>query len=70
MQNEDADACASLSDVLAENEYESDSACRAAEAIVLADQHNHQMALLDYRMQGMNGIDFLDGCGRRGLWQN
>jgi CheY-like chemotaxis protein len=55
--DDDPDACASLADVLTDLGYAVDVAHDGAAALALVPQAPYRLALLDYRMPGMNGVE-------------
>lgn len=55
--DDDQDTCASMSDILTDLGYTVDIACDGPGALELAGQHQYRLALLDYNMPGMNGVE-------------
>lgn len=55
--DDDHDTCASMSDVLVDLGYEVNTANDGLAALKLVEQNPYQLALLDYRMPGMNGLE-------------
>lgn len=55
--DDDKDTCASMSDILRDIGYTVDLAYDGAEALVLSGRHEYRLALLDYRMPGMDGLE-------------
>jgi two-component system, NtrC family, response regulator HydG len=55
--DDDADTCASLADLLTDLGYEVDVAGSGPAALRLVPQEAYGLALLDYRMPGMNGVE-------------
>ncbi|MGE5191333.1 MAG: response regulator [Deltaproteobacteria bacterium] len=55
--DDDIDTCANLSDILTEFGYDVDVAYRGNDALDLLKQHPYRMALLDYRLPCMTGVE-------------
>lgn len=55
--DDDKDTCSNLSDILTDFGYEVDVAYRGDEALALFSQCPYGLALLDYRLPGMNGVE-------------
>jgi CheY-like chemotaxis protein len=55
--DDDPDTCASLSDVSADLGYQVDVAFDGPAALALAERKRYELALLDYKLPGMNGVD-------------
>lgn len=55
--DDDADTCASLTDVLGEFGCSADEAHGGREALKLAERGSYRLALLDYRMPDMSGTE-------------
>jgi CheY-like chemotaxis protein len=54
--DDDPDTCASLSDILTDLGYRVDLAYDGPSALQLVGQKGYGLALLDYRMPGMDGL--------------
>ncbi len=63
--DDDADICRNLCDILADLGYEVDSAPDGPSALVLIDQKPYDVALLDYKMPGMDGLTLYREIKRR-----
>jgi CheY-like chemotaxis protein len=55
--DDEPDTCANLSDILSELGYTVDVAHNGLEALALVRQHPYDVALLDLRMPGMDGVE-------------
>lgn len=55
--DDDRDHCELLSKILVLRRYEVDVALNGPDALELAEHHAYRLALIDYRMPGMNGIE-------------
>lgn len=55
--DDDQDTCASMSDVIADLGYQVDVAYDGRAALELLKEHSYGLALLDYKMPGMNGVE-------------
>jgi CheY-like chemotaxis protein len=55
--DDDQDACASLSDVISDQGYRVDVAYDGPAALELSQRHGYGLALLDYRLPGMDGVE-------------
>jgi len=55
--DDDKDTCANLSDILTDCGYTVDVAYRGWDALDLLRNHRHRLALLDYRLPGMTGVE-------------
>lgn len=55
--DDDPDTCASLSDILADLGYRVDVAYDGASALQLIEHDGYGLALLDYLMPGMDGLE-------------
>jgi CheY-like chemotaxis protein len=55
--DDDADACASLSDILSDLGYRVDVAHDGPAALALSRRRPYGLALLDYKLPGMNGVE-------------
>jgi DNA-binding response OmpR family regulator len=55
--HDDKDTCASMSDIFLEIGYTVDSASDGAGAVELSGRHVWRLALLDYDMPGMDGLE-------------
>jgi CheY-like chemotaxis protein len=58
--DDDQDRCASLSDIISDLGYRVDAAYDGPAALELSRRQPHGLALLDYKMPGMDGVE-LDG---------
>jgi len=55
--DDDRDTCASMSDILVDLGYSVDKAYDGHGALGLSDRHQYRLALLDYNMPGMDGLE-------------
>jgi CheY-like chemotaxis protein len=55
--DDDRDTCASLADILTDLGYRVDVAYDGTSALQLVDRNGYGLALLDYRMPGMDGLE-------------
>jgi CheY-like chemotaxis protein len=55
--DDDKDTCASMSDILLDLGYTVDMAHDGPGALELSGQNQYRLALLDYNMPGMNGLE-------------
>ena len=55
--DDDKDTCASMSDILLDVGYTVDMAYDGAGALELSGRHKYRLALLDYKMPGMDGVE-------------
>lgn len=55
--DDDRDTCASMSDVIADLGYTVDVAYDSQAALELFKRQSYRLALLDYKMPGMNGVE-------------
>lgn len=55
--DDDADTCASMSDIFMDLGYTVDKASDGLSALQLSGQHRYRLALLDYNMPGMDGLE-------------
>jgi DNA-binding response OmpR family regulator len=55
--DDDQDTCASLSDILSDLGYTVDTANDGAAALELSERNLYRLALLDYKMPGMDGLE-------------
>jgi CheY-like chemotaxis protein len=55
--DDDPDTCASLSDILTDLGYRVDVAYDGFSALQLVERNGYGLALLDYRMPGMDGLE-------------
>ena len=55
--DDDKDTCASMSDVFEDLGYTVDMAYDGSGALELSGQHQYRLALLDYNMPGMDGLE-------------
>jgi CheY-like chemotaxis protein len=58
--DDEQDFCLSLSDVLGEFGYVTDVAYRAREALELAKGSKHRLALLDFKLPCMTGVELFN----------
>lgn len=58
--DDDPDTCASFADVLADCGYDVDVACDGPEALHLTREKSYRLALLDFRMPGMSGVELFE----------
>jgi two-component system, NtrC family, response regulator HydG len=63
--DDEADTCANLSDIFTDLSYRVDIAHNGIEALKLVDQYNYDVALLDLKMPGMNGLELYREIRRR-----
>jgi CheY-like chemotaxis protein len=64
--DDDRDTCASLSDILSDLGYTVDTANDGLSALQLVERNLYRLALLDYKMPGMDGLEL---CRRlRAVW--
>jgi CheY-like chemotaxis protein len=54
--DDDHDTCASLSDIISDLGYRVDVAYDGPAALELSKRHGYGLALLDYKMPGMDGV--------------
>lgn len=64
--DDDKDTCATLSDILSDQGYTVDTAYDGPGALELSERHQYRLALLDYNMPGMDGLEL---CRRLKLTQ-
>ncbi|MBI4351756.1 MAG: response regulator [Elusimicrobia bacterium] len=57
--DDDAELCAELAETFREEGYLVDSTSDSAEGSVLIKKNNYDVAVFDYKMRGLNGIDLL-----------
>jgi DNA-binding NtrC family response regulator len=57
--DDDRDTCANLSDVLTDFGFYVDVADRVEDALQLVGLNHYRLALLDFRMPGLNGVELL-----------
>lgn len=57
--DDEPDTCANLRDILTEFGYRVDTAQEGESALELARRHRYDVALLDYKMPGMDGVELL-----------
>lgn len=57
--DDEPDSCANLRDILTELGYRVDTAQGGEQALELARLHCYDLALLDYKMPGMDGVELL-----------
>jgi CheY-like chemotaxis protein len=55
--DDDTDTCASLSDILFDLGFGVDTAYDGASALELSGRNGYRLALLDYKMPGMDGLE-------------
>jgi CheY-like chemotaxis protein len=55
--DDDRDTCASLSDVISDMGYHVDVAYDGPAALQLTKRHGYGLALLDFKLPGMNGVE-------------
>jgi len=55
--DDDQDTCASMSDILLDLGYTVDTANDGLGALELSGGHHYRLALLDYNMPGMHGLE-------------
>jgi len=55
--DDDRDTCASLSDILSDLGYTVDTAYDGPNALKVFAPDRHRLALLDYKMPGMDGVE-------------
>jgi CheY-like chemotaxis protein len=55
--DDDRDTCASMSDIIADLGYQVDVAFDGPAALELFKRQSYGVALLDYKMPGMNGVE-------------
>jgi CheY-like chemotaxis protein len=55
--DDDTDTCASMSDVFLDIGYTVDMACDGPGALELSGRHQYRLALLDYKMPGIDGLE-------------
>lgn len=55
--DDDRSQCEIVAKLLSDHGYEVDIACDGTEALGLVSQHRYALALLDYQMPGMNGVE-------------
>jgi len=55
--DDDKDTCSNLSDILSDCGYSVDVAYQGQEALDLFEQHDYGLALLDYKLPCMTGVE-------------
>jgi DNA-binding NtrC family response regulator len=55
--DDDVDICANLSDILADHDYRVDTATDAVRALELVSRNRYDVALLDLKLPGMDGVE-------------
>lgn len=55
--DDDEDTCASMSDILLDLGYTVNTAYNGSDALELSRWHQYRLALLDFNMPGMNGLE-------------
>jgi CheY-like chemotaxis protein len=55
--DDDKDTCASMSDIFSDLDYTVDMAYDGPGALELSGRHHYRLALLDYNMPGMDGLE-------------
>ena len=63
--DDEPDICANLRDILSEFGYQVDTATSGMSALELVDRGNYDVALLDLKMPGMNGVELYKEIKRR-----
>jgi DNA-binding NtrC family response regulator len=63
--DDDVDICRNLTDILADMGYRVDSAHDGPSALRLLERARYDVALLDYKMPGMNGVELYREIKRR-----
>jgi DNA-binding NtrC family response regulator len=63
--DDDPDTCSIVATLLRAWHYEVDTANDGASALALVDQRPYALALIDYRMPGMNGVELFQRMRRR-----
>jgi two-component system, NtrC family, response regulator HydG len=63
--DDEPDICANLRDILSEFGYRVDTATSGASALDLVEGSNYDVALLDLKMPGMNGLELYQEIKRR-----
>jgi two-component system response regulator HydG len=64
--DDDQDSCASMSDVIADLGYQVDVAYDGVAALELVKRQTYGLALLDYKMPGMNGVELYRHLKQKG----
>jgi CheY-like chemotaxis protein len=64
--DDDRDTCASMSDIIADLGYLADVAHDGPAALELLKQQSYGLALLDYKMPGMSGVELYRHMKRDG----
>ena len=60
--DDDQDTCASMSDIFLDLGYTVDMAYDGPGALELSGHHQYRLAVLDYKMPGMDGLELSDVC--------
>ncbi len=55
--DDDKDTCASMSDIFLDLGYTVDMACDGPDALEQSGLHQYRLALLDFKMPGMDGLE-------------
>lgn len=63
--DDEPDICANLRDILSEFGYQVDTATSGMSSLELVDRGNYDVALLDLKMPGMNGVELYKEIKRR-----
>lgn len=63
--DDDQDTCRNLSDILSDLGYQVDTANDAESALILIERRPYDVALLDYKMPGMNGLELYRAIKQR-----
>ncbi len=58
--DDDKDTCANLSDILTDCGYAVDVAYRAQDGLDLLKQHSYRLALLDFKLPCMTGVELFE----------
>ena len=67
--DDDKDTCASMSDIFLDVGYTVDMAYDGPGALELSGRHQYRLALLDYNMPGMYGLELCRRCGTTTAWR-
>src|SRR6185369_14300190 len=55
--DDDQDTCANLSDIFSDRGFQADVAYNGRAALLLVERHSYDVALLDLKMPGMDGLE-------------